>query len=209
MSHAWLYDLLYRWGAPWEVGPRSELVELVETGRLSAERLAPGRAIDLGCGSGANSVFLAQHGFDVVGVDFSTVALRKAEKMAQAAGVPDSTTFLWGDLTADSLPGAEGPFDLLVDYGTLDDLAPAGRRAMAANIARLARPGANFLLWAFHAAREDLPWLSRSVPSRPMRVMAPGEEVELFGEAFTIERLPRPEPESHQACFLMTRRAEP
>ena len=55
-----LYDLMYRWGAPWEGGPRSELVDLVEGGELTPERLPPGRAVDLGCGSGANAVYLAQ-----------------------------------------------------------------------------------------------------------------------------------------------------
>jgi len=44
---------------PWEIGPRAELVELVDAGRLR-----PGRAIDLGCGTGANAVFLAQRGFE-------------------------------------------------------------------------------------------------------------------------------------------------
>src|SRR5438477_6219122 len=69
-----LYDTLYRLGrAPWEIGPRHELVDLVEAGRLT-----PGRTLDLGCGTGTNAVYLAEHGFDVTGVDFSPVALAKA-----------------------------------------------------------------------------------------------------------------------------------
>src|ERR1035437_2138035 len=67
---------------PWEGGPRSELVELVRTGRLE-----PCRALDLGCGSGANAVFLAKHGFEVTGVDFAAAALDKADRLAKAAGV--------------------------------------------------------------------------------------------------------------------------
>ncbi len=54
------YNLAYRFfRMPWEIGPRAELVELVDAGRLR-----PGRAIDLGCGTGANAVFLAQRGFE-------------------------------------------------------------------------------------------------------------------------------------------------
>ncbi len=200
------YDVMYRWGAPWEIGPRSELVELVESGRLTPERLAPGRAIDLGCGTGANSLFLAERGFDVVGVDFSRVALRKAERKAEAAGLSDRARFIRGDLTAASIPGVDGPFDLLVDYGTLDDLARGARRRMADTVVRLARPGALFLLWAFHAARAELPWISFDGPSRLAPGLEPGEERELFGSAFEIERLPRPEPGSRFACFLMERR---
>ena len=79
-----MYDLLYRFGAPWEGDPRSELVGLVESGRLNPSSMP--RAIDLGCGSAANSVFLAEHGFDVTGVDFSPVALGKARALAAEHG---------------------------------------------------------------------------------------------------------------------------
>ena len=64
----------------------------------------------------------------------------------------DRLRLVCADLTAASLPGVEGPFDLLVDYGTLDDLVPTDRRAMASAIIRLARPGSIFVLYAFYAA---------------------------------------------------------
>jgi hypothetical protein len=105
-----------------------------------------------------------------------------------------------------SLPGIEGPFDLLIDYGTLDDLAPSDRRAMASTIIRLARAGSIFVLYAFYAARADLPRFSLTRPSRLVPVLEPGEEVELFGDAFEIERLPEPRPEHLTAAFVMTRR---
>ena len=201
-----LYDLMYRWGAPWEGGPRAELVELVESGELTPERLRPGRAIDLGCGSGANAVYLAQHGFDVVGVDFSPVALDKARRRAESAGVAARVRFVQGDLTAPSIPAVNGPFDLLVDYGTLDDLTGEHRRQMARTILRLASPGATFLLWCFYASRSDLPWMSFSGPSRLSGAIAPGEESDLFGAAFEISRRPDTEPGTPVACLLMRRR---
>jgi SAM-dependent methyltransferase len=206
MPPVWFYDLMYRWRAPWEMGARSELVALVEAGRVTSGRLAPGRAVDLGCGSGANAIFLARSGFDVVGIDFSPVALRKARRAALAAGLSQRLRFVCADLTAQSLPGLGGPFDLLVDYGTLDDLAPRDRRAMALTIIRLARPGSIFVLYAFYAARSDLPRFSLTGPSRLVPVLEPGEEIELFGDAFEIERLPEPRPEQLTAAFLMTRR---
>ena len=206
MPPIWFYDLMYRWRAPWEMGARSELVTLVGSGRLTPERLAPGRAVDLGCGAGANAVFLAQAGFDVVGIDFSPVALGKARRAALAAGVSERVRLVGADLTAPSLPGVDGPFDLLVDYGTLDDLAPMDRRAMASTIIGLARPGSIFVLYAFYAARADLPRFSLMGPSRLVPVLEPGEEVELFGNAFEIERLPEPRPEHLTAAFVMTRR---
>lgn len=75
-----LYDLMYRIGAPWDGPPRPELVTLVERGVLTPANLAPGRAIDLGCGTGANILYLAQHGFESTGIDFSPIALRVARK---------------------------------------------------------------------------------------------------------------------------------
>jgi len=122
----WVYNLMYRFGAPWEIGPREELVGLVDSGVLTPEALPPGRALDLGCGSGANSVFLAERGFETVGVDFSRTALEKARRLAGERGVSGRVRFVEGDLTATSIPGAEGPFNLLVDYGTLDDLRGTG-----------------------------------------------------------------------------------
>ena len=201
-----VYDLMYRVGAPWEGGPRAELVGLVEGGELTPDRLPPGRAIDLGCGSGANAVYLAEHGFDVVGVDFSAVALAKARRHAEKAGVASRVQLVQGDLTARSIPGVTGPFDLLVDYGTLDDLSGDRRRQMAATVVRLARPGASFLLWCFFAAPTDLPRVSFTGPSRLTGAIAPGEEGELFGDAFEISRVPDREHGTPFATFLMRRR---
>jgi len=200
-----IYDFLYRRGAPWEGGPREELVHLVESGRFG--RGTGSRAIDLGCGSGANVVFLAEHGFDATGVDFSPVALAKARAAAAARGLTDRARFVEVDLTRPSLPGVEGLFDLVVDYGTLDDFKAAKRVAVARHPARLTRPGGFFLLWCFYAARSDLPLISFRDPSKLSGAISPGEEKALFGEDFDIERLTSPPTESPFACFLMTRRA--
>jgi len=201
-----LYDLMYRIGAPWDGPPRPELVSLVEGGVLTTGQLAPGRAIDLGCGTGANVLYLAQHGFESTGVDFSAIALRAARTRANAVGMEARIRFVQGDLTASEIPGVEGPFDLLIDYGTLDDLDPAGRRAMAAVVTKLSRPGSLFLFWCFWARRPELPRLSLTGPSRMIPVIEPGEETALFGDHFSIERLATPDPSTHTACFLMTRR---
>jgi len=196
-----MYDLLYRFGAPWEGDPRSELVGLVESGRLNPSSMP--RAIDLGCGSGANSVFLAEHGFDVTGVDFSPVALGKARALAAEHGV--SPTFVQGDLTATSIHGVDGRFNLLVDYGTLDDLKGARRDAMAATITRLAGPGATFLLWCFCAEPSELPLISFNGPSRLSGALTEKEIARMFAAGFYIERLPEPRRDSHFGCFLLSK----
>ena len=199
-----MYNLLYKRGAPWESGPREELVHLVESGRLAPSHGA--RAIDLGCGSGANAVFLAEHGFHATGVDFSPVALDKARALADARGVAERTSFITADLTQPDIQGLDRPFDLVVDYGTIDDFKGAKRLAVARHPARLTRPGGLFLMWCFYAARKELPWIRFDGPSKLSGAIAPGEEAALFQHDFSIERLPTPPTTTPFACFLMTRR---
>ncbi|WP_328621531.1 class I SAM-dependent methyltransferase [Streptomyces sp. NBC_00354] len=72
--------------------------------------LAPGRALDLGCGEGADAVWLARRGWTVTGTDISGVALGRAAEHAADAGVADRATWARHDLT-ESFP--EGEFDLV------------------------------------------------------------------------------------------------
>ena len=202
------YDWMYRRGAPWESGPRPVLVELCEAGRLTPEVLAPGRALDLGCGSGADSVFLAQRGFEVTGVDFSRVAIEKAERAAAEAGPARSPRFVVGDLL--ELPSADvpGPFDLIFDGGTIDDFPPAQRPSVVAAVGALARPGARLLMWCFHARLADLPRMSFSGASRwGAPPIEPDEVGRLFDAAWEIERVEERDPVPDSAVFLMTRRS--
>ena len=200
-----VYDFIYRSGAPWEVGPRSELVGLVESKRLDPSTHP--RVVDLGCGTGANVVFLAEHGFEATGVDFSRVALAKAQRLAVEHGVADNVRWFRGDLTRPKAAPAE-TFDVFIDYWTLDDLRAAGRERMAALIGRLSRPGSLFLLWCFFGSRSEMPWISFDGPSKLVPAIRPGEVEDRFGGRFDIERLPEPPRGSRSACFLMTRRAD-
>ncbi|HVC86538.1 MAG TPA: class I SAM-dependent methyltransferase [Gaiellaceae bacterium] len=68
----------------------SELLWTAQPNRFlvaETEHLRPGRALDLACGEGRNAVWLAERGWEVVGVDFSDVALEKARALAAARGV--------------------------------------------------------------------------------------------------------------------------
>ena len=134
-----LYRLAYRLGTPrWDTGaPRPELQELVR-GR------APGRALDLGCGTGADAVYLASHGWDTTGIDFAPEAIAAARKNAQAAGV--TAAFVLGDASRLQDLGVRGPFDLLLDIGCYHTVPPGRRDAYAAGAAGAARPGADFYL---------------------------------------------------------------
>ena len=135
----WSFDLRYLLGRPpWdtEVTP-PEVVELVE-----GEGLPPGRALDLGCGTGTNCIYLARHGWEVVGVDFSVLAVYQARRKARRAGV--DCQFYRGDVT--DLAFLADPFDLALDIGCLHSLPPEGGERYAAEVARLVRPGGLYLL---------------------------------------------------------------
>jgi SAM-dependent methyltransferase len=197
------YNLWYRYGTPpWVGSARSELVRLVEQGVLAP----PGRAIDLGCGTGANSIYLAQQGFSVTGVDFAPAALDKARASAHAAGV--DVNFVQDDFTR--LNRVEGPFDLLVDYGSFDDLGPSSRAAYVRAVVPLARPGARFLLWCFEW--EPKLWERAAMALLPNGnlTLRPGEVHRAFSEAFDIERIAGESGLSTWprgwACYLMTRK---
>lgn len=175
------YNLWYRHGTPpWVIGPRPELVHLVTTGVLP-----PGRAIDLGCGVGDNAIFLAQHGFTVTGIDYSPAAIEQARSKAGDAQV--DVTFTVDDLTR--LRTVHGPFDLLVDYGTLDDLNTRDRDAYVREVTALAAPGARFLLWCFEWKLR--PWERLAVAILPFGgiALAPGEITERFAGTFDIHHI--------------------
>jgi SAM-dependent methyltransferase len=104
----------------------------------------PGRALDLGCGTGTNAVYLARHGWQAVGVDFAGRAIAKARRRARDAGL--SCTFVVGDVTRLEVAG---PFDLALDIGCLHSIAAAGRAGYAAGLARVMRHGGTLLLYAF------------------------------------------------------------
>jgi SAM-dependent methyltransferase len=205
------YDLMYRFGAPWEGADRVELRALVADGRCSPATLrrpgaATARAIDLGCGAGGVSLELAEAGFEVTGVDFSPVALRKARSAARRRRIGgDRLRFVAGDLTAGRIADVDGPFDLLVDYGTLDDLPGDGRRAMARYVTRLARPGSRFFLYAFAGRPEDLPRFSFSGPSRAFPGIDDREVEALFGRSWRIEVLDQPTRTRHLGTWLLER----
>ena len=198
----WFYELMYgRFRAPWYIGPRTELVELVESGRL-----APGRAIDLGSGTASNCVFLAQRGFDVTGIDYAQAAIELGRKRAREAGV--EVNFMVDDLTR--LRNVRGTFDLLVDYGTLDDLSARDRDRYMQNVLPLTHTGSRFLLYCFEWPPLWWERLLFKIGFFGNMLLEPGEAERRFGPHFEIETIARKNglsgfPRGY-AVYLMTRK---
>ncbi len=133
------YRFAYRHGRPrWDSAePHRELQGIVAGRR-------PGRALDLGCGTGTDALHLAQHGWNVVGVDFVPEAIETARKRAVDAGL--SPRFVVGDVTQLRRAGVQGPFDLIMDTGCYHGIAEGLRDAYAAEVAAVAAPDADFYL---------------------------------------------------------------
>ncbi|HSR33503.1 MAG TPA: class I SAM-dependent methyltransferase [Anaerolineae bacterium] len=194
------YEVIYRYfRAPWDIGAREELVALVDSGRIK-----PCRAIDLGCGTGANAIYLAQRGFEMTGVDFAEAALEKARARARDAGV--RIDFILDDLT--NLRHVSGTFDFLLDYGVLDDLRLPQRELYVQNMLPLTHAGSRYLLWGFEY---PLRWWERFLPFWDIPFHT-GEIEQRFGPCFEIERIASSLDWSRfppgYSAYLMTRKRE-
>ncbi|MFC9121160.1 SAM-dependent methyltransferase [Streptomyces sp. NPDC057067] len=119
----------------WSGNPNVVLVREVED-------LKPGRALDLGCGEGADAVWLARTGWQVTATDISRVALERAAVHAADAGVADRVDWQWHDLGA-SFP--EGEYDL-VSAQFLHSMGDLPREEILRRAAGAVAPGGVLLI---------------------------------------------------------------
>jgi len=166
----------YRDGtAPWETGePCSEIQRRLAAGDLPTR----GRAVDLGCGSGVQTLLLAAHGLDVVGVDLSTTAIEKARRRASAHPAGRRVRFLAGDVT--EVGGIGEPFDVLVDRGCYHLARREHLGAFLHALKRHSRSGSLLLVLAFSAAEQ---------PEFPVPIVTEDELRSELGSVFEIADL--------------------
>lgn len=121
MSIADRYKERYHAGdTPWDVGrPDFNLIQVVST-----RPIQPCKALDLGCGTGDNSIWLAQKNFEVIGIDTSEIAIRRAIEKATQANV--KCTFKVIDFLSVELP--ESPFEFVFDRGCFHSLKSDAER---------------------------------------------------------------------------------
>lgn len=136
-------EVFYRFGfTPWDGHKEAaRLTELIE----GTNRLPPGRALDIGCGTGGASLYLAEHGWDVTGLDFVPLALKRAKKKA---GNKKNLRFLHGDATK-LRTYVEPGFDLVLDGGCMHGMSAGHRDAYVPEVTAVAKPGAYLVLLSF------------------------------------------------------------
>jgi SAM-dependent methyltransferase len=140
-----LFRAMYRLGfTPWDGHPLARsLRDLIE----GEQPLPIGTALDIGCGTGDNSIYLAQHGWRVTGVDFVEKAVAKARRKAAAANV--NVDFVQADATRLSSEGVGTDFALIVDNGCLHGMSAEDRDAYVREVTAVAAPNARLLIVAF------------------------------------------------------------
>lgn len=135
-----------------------------------------GRSLDLGCGTGTNTVYLAQKGWDASGVDFVPRAVDVARKKASAAGV--SPRLLVGDVTRLTELGLGDGFDLLLDMGCFHSIPDEQRDPYVRGASTVAARGSTLLLFGF---------IRKNGPGRlGPRGLKPGEIRARFADAWDL-----------------------
>ncbi len=124
------YKERYKSGdTPWDVGqPDFNLIEVV-----TQKPIQSCKVLDIGCGTGDNSIWLAQNRFQVIGTDVSDIAIEKAKEKASKAGV--KCDFMLVDFLKKKIQGA--PFGFVFDRGCFHSFSSENdRRSFAKNVAR-------------------------------------------------------------------------
>jgi cyclopropane fatty-acyl-phospholipid synthase-like methyltransferase len=142
-----IFNVSYIRRPPWDSGiSPPELMEFINSH-------APGRALDLGCGTGTNSITLAKCGWQITGVDFAPLAISKAKKKAGTSGV--AVDFRVADVTR--LEGIKGPFDFLLDLGCFHSLAGQEKRLYLDKVTELSAQPGYWLLYGFFKTDASTP----------------------------------------------------
>jgi SAM-dependent methyltransferase len=172
-AEKWNARYCERDGAMWSGRPNGRLVAEVAT-------LIPGLALDVGCGEGADAIWLAKRGWTVTAIDISTTAIGRAQEAAQAVGAP--VEWVSGDVLEN--PFLASSFDLVsLQYPALPKAA--GERAVR-TLLDTVRPG-GVLLAVYHDLDDEHRENMKSRGIDPADYVGADDLAELLGDDFTVE----------------------
>lgn len=134
-----LFQYWYFGQPKWDTGiSPPELIDFIQDHK-------PGRAIDIGCGTGTNVITLARAGWQVTGVDFAPRAIHLAKRKVRDAGC--QAELLVSDATI--LRGITGPYDFALDIGCFHGIPEDGQSKYLRQLERILAPGGFWLLYGF------------------------------------------------------------
>jgi cyclopropane fatty-acyl-phospholipid synthase-like methyltransferase len=173
MSLFWDVRYLFK-KTPWDTGiTPPEIVAMMDSGKVLT-----GRALDLGCGTGTNAVFLAQRGFAVTAIDVSRRAIALAKRRARSTRLADRVRFECGDVTLMRRWAPEGSIDFACDIGCFHNLKTEARRRYVSALTSVLKAGAIYMLYAFE-------------PQADRRGVGLDEIATLFDPAYRLDVLRR------------------
>ena len=141
MARKLFFTLTYWFGnPPWDSGiTPPELIRYLEENR-------PGRALDLGCGTGTNVITIAEHGWLAEGVDYVPRAVRVARRKARKRNLGDRVKFRAGDVLSPTV--FQGEYDLILDIGCFHSFSGDNVNRYIENIFSHLVNGGSMLLYA-------------------------------------------------------------
>ena len=185
--------------APWDIGKRD--FNLIQT--VTTTPIAPCKALEIGCGTGDNAIWLSQQHFTVVGVDASEIAIEKARD--KAAKTNASCTFAVLNILKSHADGA--PFGFAFDRGCFHTVdSPQERQSFAEQINRhLGENG----LWLSLIGCADEQRLSEGPPKRTARDIVSAVEpyFEILSLVSSHFEAHLPAPPGAWVCLMRKRRA--
>ena len=184
---------------PWDIGkPDFNLIQTVTTMDIK-----PCNVLEIGCGTGNNSIWLAQKNFNVIGIDTSEIAIQKALEKASKANV--NCTFIEINFLKNKIEGA--PFDFVFDRGCFHVFSSdQERKIFAENVsAHLEKDG----LWLSIVGNADEQRDHPGPPQRTARDIV--NSVEPYFEILSLVsshfESDRPNPPRAWVCLMRKRRS--
>lgn len=168
-----LLDIYQTGSVPWDrPEPPPEVLATVPT-------LPVGRALDLGCGLGRATLYLARLGWQADGVDFVPQAVETATARAAAQGLAARAHFFLGPVT--QLDFLDGSYDFALDVGCAHNFSLEELRAYHAELRRLLKPGATYLLFAHLNEVDPAPDARRWLDETDLAA--------IFADGFVLDRV--------------------
>jgi SAM-dependent methyltransferase len=181
---------------PWDMGfPSRELTRVLDDGQIVGHTV-----LELGCGSGTNSVFLAERGFQVAGVDVAPLAIERARELADRKSV--QVEWIVGDVC--NLPRLGKTFDVIFDRGCYHCVRRDNLQGYLQTLEKCTHPGSQYVLLAGNA-NETREWGPPRVHEHELRA-----ELEPLFEIMDLHPFQFDDPDAATGplgwCCLMRRR---
>ena len=176
-----VYDAAYAGVPNWDIGrPQRAFVQLFDAD------LVRNPVLDVGCGTGELSLFLARHGYDVLGIDLSPVAIRQATEKARWRRIP-AHFLVWDALDLPRLAEAGFAFRTVVDSAMFHVLGDRERDRLVAGLGEIVERGGLYCVLG-DAPRDDRTMYGITPDEIRRRFAAAGGWEVAFASETTFER---------------------